>query len=741
MYDDHPRYQDDSPPRQSSREDQTWKRDNSHSSRRYEDNRYYRGDRDRYESDQHGREYDRGTERSRYPYRGGSDRYIDRDREGYESPSGRRSRSPARSQPYKGQPSRTVILEGLPVHITQEDPKCSERRIKFLGLWLSIGMATVAVIVIQILNELQDSLHVDGIEEIRLIKDKKTGQSRQFAFAQFGTIGEAALFLDRFHPKLELYGQGDPDQASSKPPAYVRIAFSREREEREPAGKNEDDWLCDVCNFANYPHRTLCFRCNAPRTVAAPHGVVAPVRMSAFSGLAATGDTDVSPDNTASQFLLLRGLEPSVTEELLAKGVSKLYKSKENTTSSDVHTAKKPKISSTSREVAVGAPEGTLRRVLLVRDRKTDDSWRYGFAEFSSVEDAKAAMAKFNASEKFTISSKPVMVTYIHAGVFVPVLYPTGPESSRFTFSPLSNASLKLMYWDEAAYASELIMVEPPAASTAKETEQGNAVANAANEGLVESRRSEDAKPKKRKAEKDTTIVAPHLQFWNNRHAELHGLPPKDQTATPEESTSTNEEETRQVENAPPSESFADMGRKCCLLCSRQFKSEAEVNKHERLSQLHRDNLKNDELVAKATAKLKKSGPPGSEGSNYRDRAKERRQAFNQPKQPASQPKKVAKDSTSPAVNDEEPAPPVQSKGAALLGKMGWTTGEGLGARGTGRTESIETHAYTQGVGLGAEGGKIGDAIEEAQRQTKGSYADFLNKTKDLAKERYQRMG
>jgi hypothetical protein len=43
-------------------------------------------------------------------------------------------------------------------------------------------------------------------------------------------------------------------------------------------------------------------------------------------------------------------------------------------------------------------------------------------------------------------------------------------------------------------------------------------------------------------------------------------------------------------------------------------------------------------------------------------------------------------------------------------------------------------------VGLGAQGGKVGDAVEEAQRQTKGSYADFLNKTRDKAKERFESM-
>src|SRR4051812_13709780 len=118
--------------------------------------------------------------------------------------------------------------------------------------------------------------------------------------------------------------------------------------------------------------------------------------MSSFSGFATTGDSDASPDDTASQFLLFRGLEPGVTEELLAKGVYKLYKTK-STTPTDSQPAKKPKISSTSNDASLGAREGSLQRVLLVRDRKTNDSWRYGFAEFGSVEDAQNALAKYKA--------------------------------------------------------------------------------------------------------------------------------------------------------------------------------------------------------------------------------------------------------------------------------------------------------------------------------------------------------
>jgi len=402
----------------------------------------------------------------------------------------------------------------------------------------------------------------------------------------------------------------------------------------------------------------------------------------------------------------------------------------------DTPAAKKTKISSTSNDTTLGAKDGSLRRVFLVRGRKTNDSWRYGFAEFSTVEDAQAAMAKYNASDKFTISSKPVLISYIHAGVFVPVLQAIGPDLARCVFSPLSNPSVKLMYWDEAAYASELFTVDGQAApAKEKDRKYTKLVTAAANEGLIGDGRDLEPKAKKRKVEKDPLpstkkVVAPHLQFWTNRHAELHSIPSKDVKDL----------------DGPPNQSFADMNRKCCLLCSRQFKADAEVNKHERISQLHRDNMKNDELVAKSLAKLGKlaKGQSEADSSAYRDRAKERRQAFNQPKQPAAQHSKGPRDTNaSPSPVREEAATaatPGQSKGAALLGKMGWTAGEGLGAQGTGRTNAITTELYTQGVGLGAQGGKVGDAIEEAERQTKGSYANFLSKTKDKAKERFENL-
>ena len=67
----------------------------------------------------------------------------------------------------------------------------------------------------------------------------------------------------------------------------------------------------------------------------------------------------------------------------------------------------------------------------------------------------------------------------------------------------------------------------------------------------------------------------------------------------------------------------------------RQFDSVTEVNKHERLSDLHRQNLQDEAKVKRAEAKMAKHGIPqqgvalpSEPTQEYRDRARERRKIY-----------------------------------------------------------------------------------------------------------------
>ncbi|KAI1910128.1 hypothetical protein LOZ65_006421 [Ophidiomyces ophidiicola] len=710
--------------------------------------------------DYRGRERD-GHRRSPPSWRDRSG-YRDHDREGYRSPtyddrrrsyspSHSRSRSRSRSRrqrpPHYGIESREVMMEGLPIDLNEDDvgltppsPPCSSTPVP-LGnnywnfIWLLSRPSSSFLSGLIISNELKHSYHVEDLEDIRVIRDRQTRISRQLGFLRFRSLDSSRDFLERNFPTI--YLQSANSQSTDRG-VKVRIAYSREREDRNRI-RAEGEWTCKVCTLANYATRQRCFRCHAVRTETTD---VQAAGGESTQRVANTGDNDVSPDGTPSQFLLFRGLESTVTEEILAKGVAKLYKPSPSSQSQGAIAAAKKgaKVASTTGDSNLGAREGSIRRILLVRDRRSNESWKYGFAEFATVEDAQAALIRHNSFEVFTISSKPVLASYIHAGVFVPVLNPTA-STERFTFSPLGNNIMKLAYWDEGAYVTELKVSSEDLATKSKPKQ------NAPTSKSAKTSKDND-KNKKRKAEPGVPpgnkklAVPSHLQFWSNRHAELHGIRRNEQdgedqgdspnSADPGDANGSN---TTTSVARQPTQSYADLNRKCCYLCMRQFKTVAEVNRHEKLSQLHRDNLHNEDFKARAVAKLAKKRDEQPEQSlqstgEYRDRAKERRQVFG-----SSNKSKEKKETEA-----EPPTAPAVSKGASLLGKMGWSAGTGLGVQGTGITAPVSTDLYAQGVGLGAQGSKIGDAVQEAGRNTRGRYDEFLEKTKDLARERYERM-
>lgn len=71
-----------------------------------------------------------------------------------------------------------------------------------------------------------------------------TEASRQFGFLRFATLQNSRAFVERNYPMIYLYGStaaGDDGEA-----AKVRIAFSRERDDRDRLEKAEGEWTCKI---------------------------------------------------------------------------------------------------------------------------------------------------------------------------------------------------------------------------------------------------------------------------------------------------------------------------------------------------------------------------------------------------------------------------------------------------------------------------------------------------------------
>ena len=595
------------------------------------------------------------------------------------------------------------------------------------------------------------------------------------------------------------------------------------------------------------------------------------------SGPFLTGETDECLQQTPSQYVVIRDLEGSVTEEVLTKGVMKLFVDTPKPAKEAPTTNKLKSTAPTNSTVGLGAKPGSLRRVFLMRDRKTNESWRYGFAEFATVEDAMAAVAKFRASTRFTIASAPVVVAFIHTGVFIPAFDTTATENQEFSFTPIYNGAVRVKYWDERAYPSARIVSTDPLPGAPSPDQAGDEATKSA------AKAAKKAKGTKEPAPVAKVAMMPQVQLWAKASAQLHGAKPAADAVAPsaqepeEVRASVARGAVREAEEAQPDgpvapqtgdrylsyadwdalaclacgweapnqahidergwpqarsdlliehegrahrfyqddqakkkaaaalsalgreprlivrrvprlksehlpvyKSYADWDRLRCVLCKRIFKNARLVWLHEQQSELHKRMLAIPRNRARAADEFKKMGKqlrvvePEADfrrlweaqrvrflQPQYRDRALERRRAFGQPKHAATAPSSAAAAAATAASVPEKRKEPAEkaddrdgggssggggepaakkSKGAGMLAKMGWTAGVGLGAEGAGRTEAVATEVYAPGVGLGAEGGRLGDASEEAARNTRGDFGAFVEKTRERARERFERM-
>lgn len=719
-------------------------------------------------------------------------------------------------------------------------------------------------------------------DQIKIVRFRYDSAGRRLAVVEFKRRADAESFMEQHQPDISF--PLEHTRGANSEYITMDIFFERSRTNMDDSHREDEDWDCLKCGAVNFSYRNMCFKCKVERpgmfSVPAILLVLRDRELTAADdanysysygaapslGPLLTGETDEDPQQMPSQYLVIRNLEASVTEEVLAKGVMKLFR--EETTKAPTGTHKLKSTAPGSNTANLGAKPGSLRRVFLIRNRKSNESWRYGFAEFATVDDAKGAVAKFRNSPNFAIATRPVVVSFIHTGVFIPAFEAGPDEDPRFSFQPIYNPTIRLKYWDERVYPSiHVVSVEPTSAvqSTDKATDH--------KDGATENPLTRQANLLKKFRKKEPVAgekgiaMMPQMQMWSKKAAELHGKrlgaaesghdstgfegdddeqeadgPLKPHWAdqylsyadwdrmicllcdweVPSQETINNRGHTpytredllishevivhnhfkdpetkekasaklsllgkeprsiarrtpRLKHDAPPVyTSYADFDTLYCHLCHRTFKHAETVWRHEQESELHKRMLSDAQATERAVAELaakgkvpltmvpdKKLRREEQRTQRYRDRAMERRNAFLQPNKPGGQlskqqlalagasglaapaEQKRKEQAAAAAAAAEEAAAAAEakkSKGAGMLAKMGWTAGVGLGAEGTGRTQAIATEAYAPGVGLGAEGGKLGDASEEAARRTKGQFSDFVVKTRDKARERFEKL-
>ncbi|WRT65424.1 uncharacterized protein IL334_002367 [Kwoniella shivajii] len=693
---------------------------------------------------------------------------------------------PKRGGKGPSEPSRDVIFLGLDPELTEQD---------FSGYLRSEHNAV--------------------LESVKIVKDKFTGHSKCFGFAQFKTLDGAEEFVNINYPAVlmpALYAHSDPRK--------VKIDYSATQAPVNTGHSHEG------------PSHTFVHQ---PQYVRPAHD----------------GMKDIGVFGGGKRVILLRGLDA-------------------NTTASDVTTRISQEIARmmgrVGRELAA---ESTIVRVILIVDRNVRSSWGYGFVELATAELAAALvpflLAPQHQPNGFIINYVPVAACFANPAAFIPTS--AGPLGGEFVLRPSRNGGIAsdtidnpegqwCAYWHQAGGAVETVtrgapqigedgVVQltpdhrtflgtlagiPPQTKAAQPSDQNQgAMGPISMAGGLQPIKIGTAGPKGKKKEdlasiipiigknvlgdeeevdmvgKDSVLlsrskgvyiipptstsrkIAKNINKWNTKQTELAApepmmgpnAPPRGisdvnttlgvrrpaNIATGEQGASPNVSAVAGPSKSPQSpapvthdfdytdvSTLAATGKVACLLCQRQFKTEEILKKHTNQSDLHKTNLA-DVNVREAGMRRKagissSDSPSAAEASQpkYRDRAAERRVAFNQPSMPIpeespswqleqAKKRKFAEGPKPSLPTPPPPAPVVEpgkdesNVGNQLLAKMGWKAGTGLGRESEGRVDPILVQQFENRAGLGASKG-----VEAGRWQGPGG---FQQRALDMAKERY----
>ncbi|KAJ7109123.1 hypothetical protein C8R44DRAFT_276470 [Mycena epipterygia] len=611
--------------------------------------------------------------------------------------------------------------------------------------------------------DLQKYLTSNGcsIETVTIIRERSSGSSKGFGFAQFPTIEHARAFVDPLFPFIQV-----PPPASHG--ASATAAFYKALE-------------------TGLPHNGRRVKIDYSQS-ATPHEKG---RMN--RGNLNDGTRDIG--NSQAAVLLFRGLDPLSGPQAIHQAMLSS--------------------SGPGKEGAKG-----MKRIILIKDKVTMASFGFAFVEFVDPQSASAVLAATMSPQihpsGFRISDRPVAASFAHPYSFQPIAdLMIRDEACIPSSANLGGEEGTLVrYWDEGSTIAQLEFqveqpVQPAAAVQTKEKKEKKKIKDSEpalrsvpaapsalpvsdkpvtlnfNKGLGragpvavkavslgfsmddgatgDSTGDSEADSDKTKAptgKKVAPLIASkktvsNINKWNQVQEELtndtsvalpsSALAPSKKPGPSSASALLNTSVVSVVPETIPVEEdfeFSDVGALTCLLCARQFKTTDQLKRHNKESDLHKKNFKDPNLRDVARQKLvaRQASTSGADQPKYRDRASERRVLFNQPDAPVPE-KDVSKpgkkrQAEGPPPPPSPPPPPVNpgqdenNVGNKLLKMMGWKEGSGLGTTGDGRVDPISTAVYAQGVGLGASKGK------DIAKYTEGS-TSYVHLAKDAARERY----
>ncbi|KAK8861328.1 hypothetical protein IAR55_002147 [Kwoniella newhampshirensis] len=221
--------------------------------------------------------------------------------------------------------------------------------------------------------------HQAIFDSVKIVRDKATGLSKGFGFAQFATIDDAAEFINANFPAVlmpALYAHSDPRK--------VKINFSATQAQSGPYSQAYEQPVIS----------------HQPQYVRPGHD----------------GMRDIGPPGGGKRVLLLRGLDSGTTADEVSKRMSQ-------------EIARM--MGKIGREIAA---ESTIVRTVLIVDRTARSSWGYGFIELATSELASALLPFLLSPQHqpngFLINYAPIAASFANPAAFLPTT--AGPLGGEF---------------------------------------------------------------------------------------------------------------------------------------------------------------------------------------------------------------------------------------------------------------------------------------------------------------------
>lgn len=267
-------------------------------------------------------------------------------------------------------------------------------------------------------NEIRAQLQGQGIhpKEVRLMRNKSSGQSRGFAFVEFNLIQEATCWMETNQGVLLILGQ------------RVSMHYS------DPKPRANEDWLCNKCGVQNFKRREKCFKCSVPKSEAelklpqlqrdllvglqndGPQGLLPlPVHYqpSSLSVAQGQGNAPQQQGDVANDTLILRNLGPHTSVDAILSAL---------------------------------APFATLSpsNIRLIKDKHTHLNRGFAFLQLSTIVEASQLLQILQALQPaLSIDGKAIVVEFAKGSkrdVFV-------TDGSRVSAATVASTAIAAAQW------------------------------------------------------------------------------------------------------------------------------------------------------------------------------------------------------------------------------------------------------------------------------------------------------